>query len=53
MPRALITLVFATSVSALTIWAAVDPARGRPDDHEALLVEIASPLQPAFAITIL
>jgi hypothetical protein len=53
MPRALITIVFATSLSALTIAAAVGPAIGRPIERSALLVEIATPIAPTLAMTIL
>jgi len=53
MPRVLITLALATSLSAMTVWAAVGAAIERPADRNPLLVEIASPLRPTLAITIL
>ncbi len=53
MSRVLITLVLSTSFGAMTVWAAVGPAIERPAEQSPLLVEIASPLRPTLAITIL
>jgi hypothetical protein len=53
MPRVLISLAFATSLGAMTVWAAVGAAIERPAERSPLLVEIASPLRPTLAITIL
>jgi len=54
MPRALILLVLATSLSALTIGAtALDPAVGRTADRHQPFVEGSSPRVPLLAMTIL
>lgn len=54
MPRALITLAVAISLSALTFWAtAIGPAVGRTAERGVLLVEAAAPRVPILAMTIL
>lgn len=53
MTRALITLVLASSLSAMTVCAAVGPAIGRSAEHRTLLVEIVSSPPPTLAISIL
>ena len=53
MPRALISLVFAISLSAMTIWLAVGVAVSRSADHSRFFSAAASPIVSMRAMSIL